>query len=87
MRMFNVGIGRGYSVKEVIESAECVVGRGIATRIEARRPGDAPALVAGDTEKTKAALGWRPRFADIERILADAWRWQQALEKKRGGSR
>lgn len=71
---YNLGTGTGYSVREVIETAARVTGRAIATREAPRRAGDPPCLVAS-AEKAHAALGWRPRYPDLETIIATAWRW------------
>lgn len=68
----NLGTGRGYSVREVIETARKVTGREIPTRIAPRRPGD-PAHLVADPSRAKATLGWTPRRSDLETILRDAW--------------
>lgn len=74
---FNLGTGRGSSVKEVIAMAEQVTGQTIATESQARRPGDPPVLVA-DASKAKGALGWEPSRSNLETIVADAWRYMAA---------
>jgi UDP-glucose 4-epimerase len=73
-RFYNLGIGKGYSVKEVIEAADRVVGREIPVEYGPRRPGDPPALFA-DARKIRAELGWSPQYIDIEKIVATAWNW------------
>ncbi|MGZ5781263.1 MAG: UDP-glucose 4-epimerase GalE [Burkholderiaceae bacterium] len=73
---FNLGNGQGFSVKEVIEMACQVTGRGIAVRYEPRRAGDPPRLVA-DASRARSVLGWRPKYADLATIVADAWAWEQ----------
>jgi len=77
---FNVGTGRGYSVREVIRLAETVTGRPIPVRESPRRPGDPPILVAS-AEAIQNALGWRPRYTELRPILETAWRWHQAHPK------
>src|SRR5919109_1524279 len=72
---YNLGIGTGYSVRQVIETAAHVTGRSIATRIAPRRPGDPPRLVAA-ADKIRSALGWQPRYTDLPTIIATAWRWE-----------
>jgi UDP-glucose-4-epimerase GalE len=72
---YNLGIGTGYSVRQVIETAAHVTGRSIATRVAARRPGDPPCLVAA-ADKIRSALGWQPRYTDLPTIIATAWRWE-----------
>jgi UDP-glucose 4-epimerase len=71
---YNLGNGRGFSVREVIEVARRVTGHEIPVRSAPRRPGDAPWLVA-DSQKIRSELGWQPRFTDLEDIVASAWEW------------
>lgn len=75
-RAFNLGNGRGFSVREVIGAAERVCGRPIPVEVRARRPGDVDRLVAG-SEKIRA-LGWQPAHPDLEAIVASAWRWKRS---------
>jgi UDP-glucose 4-epimerase len=75
-RILNLGNGRGYSVRQVIETARTVTGHSVPVREAARRPGDPPRLVAA-SERIRAELGWEPAKG-IEEILADAWAWHQA---------
>jgi UDP-glucose 4-epimerase len=70
----NLGTGRGYSVREVIDACRRVTGRPIPERIAARRPGDPPELVA-DSTKARKVLDWKPKYNDIDAIVATAWRW------------
>lgn len=76
-RIYNLGNGHGYSVKEVIETARQVTGHPIPTVERPRRPGDAPIKVAS-AEKIEKEVGWKPRFPDLESIIESAWRWRQA---------
>ena len=73
-KAYNLGIGRGFSVREVIEAAGRVVGRDIPVENGDRRPGDPPVLVAS-SDKAQRELGWRPEFTDLDEIIASAWRW------------
>jgi UDP-glucose 4-epimerase len=73
---FNVGIGRGYSVREVIETARSVTGRPIAVKEAPRRPGDPPVLVA-NAERIRRELGWTPQFTDLQAIVETAWNWHR----------
>jgi UDP-glucose 4-epimerase len=73
---FNLGNGSGFSVKEVIEAARRVTGREIPAKIQPRRPGDPPKLVAS-AERARRVLGWKPRYADLKVILEHAWAWHQ----------
>ena len=74
--IYNLGNGQGFTVREVIESARRVTGKAIAVETRARRAGDPAALVAS-SEKIKRELGWKPRFAELDTIVASAWEWQQ----------
>jgi UDP-glucose 4-epimerase len=76
-RIFNLGNGSGFSVREVIAAAEAVTGRSIPAVERPRRPGDPPMLVAA-SEKIRSELGWVPRKAELTQILADAWSFHQA---------
>jgi UDP-glucose 4-epimerase len=73
----NLGTGRGYSVREVIEACRRATGHPIPEVIGERRPGDPPALVA-DARKAREILDWQPRCADIDSIVATAWRWHSS---------
>jgi UDP-glucose 4-epimerase len=75
-RIFNLGTGTGYTVREVVDAARRVTGREIPAREEARRPGDPPELVAA-AERARTELGWEPRRG-LEEMIADAWAWYQA---------
>ncbi|MEO7674288.1 MAG: UDP-glucose 4-epimerase GalE, partial [Pyrinomonadaceae bacterium] len=73
----NLGNGRGFSVMEVIDAAKKVTGRAIDVRIEPRRAGDPPRLIA-DAGKAFAVLGWKPKFDDLEGLVESAWKWKQS---------
>jgi UDP-arabinose 4-epimerase len=73
----NLGSGVGYSVGEVIDAVERIVGRRVTRVLGARRAGDAPNLVA-DLARARAVLGWAPTRTSIETIVDDAWRWHRA---------
>lgn len=74
--IFNLGNGNGFSVREVIETARQVTGLEIPAVESDRRPGDAPILV-GSSEKVRQMLGWNPKYADLQKIIAHAWQWHQ----------
>jgi UDP-glucose 4-epimerase len=76
-RIFNLGSGNGFSVREVIEVARAVTGREIAVREGPRRPGDPPALVAA-SQLIAAELGWEARKPELEQMIGDAWAFAQA---------
>jgi len=74
---YNLGIGKGYSVREVIETCRRVTGREIKVVEGARRPGDPPQLVA-DPSRAQRELGWEPKFKTLEEIVETAWEWQRS---------
>lgn len=75
-RFYNLGIGRGYSVKEVIEAARRVTGKKFDVIYGPRRTGD-PALLYANADKIRKELVWSPRYVDIELIIATAWEWHR----------
>ena len=76
-RIFNLGNGSGFSVRQVIAAAEQVTGREIPAKECARRPGDPPVLVAA-SEKIRSELGWSPAKREVAEMVADAWTFAQA---------
>ncbi len=76
-RIFNLGNGNGFSVREVIAAAEEVTGQKVKVVEADRRPGDPPQLVAGG-EKIRSELGWSPRKPELTTMVADAWTFAQA---------
>lgn len=74
--VFNLGTGKGHSVKEVIETARRITGTEIPVEISARRVGDPPELVA-DAAKANRTLSWQPQHSDLQTILSTAWKWEQ----------
>jgi UDP-glucose 4-epimerase len=73
----NLGTGDGYSVMQVIETARKVTGKPIPTKIEGRRAGDPPKLVA-DPRRAEQVLGWKPVESDLASILRSQWEWRQS---------
>ncbi len=73
----NLGTGRGFSVREVIETCRRVTGRPIPEVIGQRRPGDPPELVA-DSRRAQERLDWKPEYPELEAIVETAWRWHSA---------
>ena len=74
---YNVGIGRGYSVREVIRTVEEVTGLKVPFTDGPRRAGDPPELVAA-ADKIRRELGWVPKYTELRAIVESAWRWHQA---------
>jgi UDP-glucose 4-epimerase len=74
--IYNVGNGRGFSVRQVIDAVRRVTGREIQTLESERRGGDAAVLVAS-SEKIQRELGWAPQHSELETIIASSWEWMQ----------
>src|SRR3546814_20532023 len=81
----NAGYGRGYSVLEVLDAVDRVTNVTIERRMEGRRAGDPDALVS-DNARILETLPWRPRYADLDRIISDALAWERTLAE-RGSAR
>jgi UDP-glucose 4-epimerase len=76
-RIYNLGCGGdGYSVRDVIDTAQRVTGKEIPTRFGPRRAGD-PAILVASSDRIKRELGWQPQFQDLGLIIESAWRWMQ----------
>ena len=73
---YNLGNGKPTSVREVVEAVGRVVGRAVPLTVAPRREGD-PAVLFASSDRIKAELGWRPRFEDVDTIVATAWRWRE----------
>jgi UDP-glucose 4-epimerase len=79
-RVFNLGNGQGFSVREVIAAARAVTGIEIPAEEAPRRPGDPPMLVAA-AALIRSELGWEPRKPGLEQMVGDAWAFAQAHPK------
>ena len=75
-RVFNLGTGRGFSVREVVDHCNAVTGRTVPITEGPRRAGDCTSLVSG-SERAEKELGWTPARSTLEAMIADAWRWYQ----------
>lgn len=80
---FNLGTGRGHSVREVISAAERIIGRPIHSENAPRRPGDPPVLIA-DSTRARKLLDWSPRYSDLHGIVETAFRWATRQGKSSG---
>lgn len=76
----NLGIGRGYSVREVIRTAEEATGKPVPVKEGPRRAGDPPSLVAS-SKKMQRETGWKPRYTELKPIVESAWNWHKAHPK------
>lgn len=73
-RFYNLGIGKGQSVQQLIDAARKVTGRPIPVKMGPRRPGDPPQLFA-NADKIRSEIGWTPNYTELEPIIETAWRW------------
>jgi len=81
---FNLGNGKGFSVREVIQVAEEVIGKKIPIKETERRPGD-PAELVSDSQKAFKVLGWKPQYNNLKTIIETAWKFhQQRFSKAKG---
>lgn len=76
-RKYNLGNGKGYSVKQVVDIARSVTGQPIEAVMGERRAGDLATLIADSTTASEE-LGWEPKYASLEDIIATAWAWHQS---------
>jgi len=72
---FNLGNGQGFSVRQVIDTANAVTGQNIEVVYASRRAGD-PARLVADCSAAQATLGWKPKLADLSTIVRHAWAWE-----------
>lgn len=79
-RAYNLGIGKGYSVREILEATRRVTGVEFKVEYGPRRAGDPPALY-NNPAKVQRELGWSASVPDLEEIIASAWRWKRANPK------
>jgi UDP-glucose 4-epimerase len=75
-RAYNVGVGKGFSVKEMLDGVDRVVGRRVPRVITPRRLGDPSSLVA-DSTRIRSELGWSPRYTELDAMIETAWRWHR----------
>jgi UDP-glucose 4-epimerase len=74
---FNLGSGSGFSVLQMLEAAQSVVGREVPHEFGPRREGD-PAVLVASNAKAREVLGWQPRRGTLDEMIGSAWRWHQA---------
>ena len=75
--IYNLGNGRGFSVRDVVETVRRVTGHAIPAREAPRRPGD-PAVLVAASNRIKRELNWQPQFPSLEAIVSSAWEWRRA---------
>jgi UDP-glucose 4-epimerase len=74
--IYNIGNGRGFSVREVVDAVRRITGHPIPVMEEPRRPGD-PAVLVASSKRIMEELGWKPRFSSLDDIVRSAWEWHQ----------
>ena len=79
---YNLGNNQGFSVRQIIDTAERVTGKRIQVTIGSRRSGD-PAVLVADSRRAIAELGWRPQFQALDTIIRHAWEWELKLQQQR----
>lgn len=77
VKLFNLGNGEGFSVRQIIETCRQVTGRPIPAAVAPRRHGDPPRLVAS-CRRAQTELGWQPNFPSIDTIVSHAWKWHSS---------
>lgn len=75
--IYNVGHGRGYTIRDVLGVVEKVTGRKLPVKVGPRRPGD-PALLVACPERLQRELKWKPRYSDLHTIVQSAWNWKRS---------
>ncbi|MBI6084490.1 UDP-glucose 4-epimerase GalE, partial [Clostridium perfringens] len=75
-RIYNLGNGTGFTVKEVVEVARKVTGHPIPAEVAPRRAGD-PAILIASSDKAIEELNWKPKFNSLETIIETAWNWHK----------
>jgi UDP-glucose 4-epimerase len=85
MRVFNIGLGKSYSVREIWAASEQVTGRSIPLRIAGRRPGD-PAVLCANPSRLVHELSWKPEHSSLQEIIGSAWQWKMEQKKSLAGA-
>ena len=76
---YNLGNGNGFSVLDVIKTAESVTGKSINYQISSPRQGD-PSILVAESSLAKSELGWSPTFGELSLIIKNAWNWHKSFE-------
>lgn len=79
-RVYNLGTGQGYSVRQVIDMARQITGHPIPVEVGPRRPGD-PAVLVASSERIRQELNWRPRYPGLRDLIQSAWHWHSRHPK------
>jgi UDP-glucose 4-epimerase len=81
MRIYNIGLGKSYSVRQICNAVESVTGHSVPVRVAGRRAGD-PSILCANPQRLIRDLSWQPEHSSLEEIIASAWRWK----RERSGS-
>ena len=81
-RVFNLGTGAGFSVREVVDHVEQVTKRSVPIKEGSRRPGDCTKLLSGSS-RAVSELGWSATRSNMKQMITDAWRWHQNCDYKK----
>jgi UDP-glucose 4-epimerase len=76
-RKYNLGNGKGYSIRQVLDTARQITGKDITASVGPRRAGD-PATLIADSTRIQEELGWQPEFGDLRQIIETAWNWHKS---------
>jgi UDP-glucose 4-epimerase len=79
-RFLNIGTGKGYSVKQILNACEQVTGKPVPHHISPRRQGD-PAVLVADPSLIKSVLGWQPQYSELPKLISTAFQWEQTRQQ------
>lgn len=82
MQAYNIGLGQSYSVRQVCQAVERIVGSNLSVRTEKRRPGD-PAVLCASPARIMRELGWKPQHSSLEEIISSAWQCKASRTRER----
>lgn len=74
--VLNLGSGRGFSVREIIDAVRRITGQDFPVTVQARRAGD-PAILVASSDKAASLLGWKPEYSSLDAIISTAWNWHR----------
>ncbi len=77
MRAYNIGLGHTYSVRQVCDTVEKILGQRVPVRLATRRAGD-PAVLCASPQRVVREMGWIPRHSSLEEIITSAWQWKRS---------
>jgi UDP-glucose 4-epimerase len=78
--IYNLGIDKGYSNRQVVRAVEKVTGNNLKVKIGLRREGD-PSVLIASSKLANVMLGWRPEMPELERMVNDAWEFYKSTQQ------